>query len=213
MQQRRPAGLLNGWPFVGVAAVAILAVAVAAIAMSADEGEAAARVVRVTARTSVALFLAAFTAAALFRLWPNAWTRWQRRNRRYLGVSFAVSHGVHLAAIFWLQHVRPVEFAGQVNVITWIGGGLAYVFIAAMTATSFDRTAHMIGPRAWKILHTAGSYYIWLIFANSYLARALSIPAYIPAGALVIFILGLRIAARVSRARARLSPASLRPNR
>lgn len=30
--------------------------------------------------------------------------------------------------------------------------GLAYVFIAAMTLTSFDRAAAAIGPRAWKIL-------------------------------------------------------------
>ncbi len=202
MQQRTPAGLLNGWPFVGVAAVAILAAAVAAIAISPDAGEAAARVVRVTARTSVALFLAAFTAAALWRLWPNAWTRWQRQNRRYLGVAFAVSHGVHLAAIFWMQHVRPVEFAEGVNAITWIGGGLAYVFIAAMTATSFDRTAQMIGPRAWKILHTVGSHYIWLIFANSYFGRALAMPEYIPAAALVLLALGLRIAARVAGPRA-----------
>ena len=198
MQQRRPAGLLNGWPFVGVAAVAILALCGAAIAITPDEGEAAARVVRVTARTSVTLFLAAFTAAALWRLWPNAWTRWQRSNRRFLGVSFAVSHGVHLAAIFWMQHVRPVEVAERVNAITWIGGGLAYVFIAAMTATSFDRTAQMIGPRAWKVLHTVGSYYIWLIFANSYIGRAVAMPEYIPAAALVLLALGLRIAARVA---------------
>ncbi|MGH8236254.1 MAG: hypothetical protein ACREXP_04430 [Steroidobacteraceae bacterium] len=73
MQQHRPAGLLNGWPFVGVAAVAILAAVVAAIAITPDTGEAAARAVRLTARTSVTLFLAAFTAAALFRLWPNAY--------------------------------------------------------------------------------------------------------------------------------------------
>ncbi|HKQ13792.1 MAG TPA: hypothetical protein VJT80_10190, partial [Steroidobacteraceae bacterium] len=119
MQQHRPKGLLNGWPFVGVAAVAILASVLAAIAITPDPGEAAARAVRLTARTSVTLFLAAFTAAALFQLWPNAWTRWQRQNRRYLGVAFAVSHGVHLAAIFWMQHVQPVEFAQRVNAITW----------------------------------------------------------------------------------------------
>jgi sulfoxide reductase heme-binding subunit YedZ len=202
MQQRRLTGLLNGWPLVGVASVAILALVLAAIAITPDTGEAAARTVRLTARTSVTLFLAAFTAAALFRLWPNAWTRWQRSNRRFLGVAFGVSHGVHLAAIFWMQHVQPVEFAQRVNAITWIGGGLAYVFIAAMTATSFDRTAQMIGPRAWKILHTVGSYYVWLIFANSYIGRALAMPEYIPAAALVVLALGLRMAARVARPRA-----------
>jgi DMSO/TMAO reductase YedYZ heme-binding membrane subunit len=78
-----------------------------------------------------------------------------------------------------------------------------------MAATSFDSTARLISRRAWSLLHTLGSYYIWFIFANSYLTRAVSIPAYIPFAALVIFILGLRIAARVSRARVRhISPAS-----
>jgi methionine sulfoxide reductase heme-binding subunit len=202
MQQRRPSGMLNGWPFVGVASAAILAAVLVAVAITPDAGEAAGRAVRLTARTSVTLFLAAFTAAALFRLWPNAWTRWQRSNRRFLGVAFAVSHGVHLAAILWLRHLQPVEFAQSVNAITWIGGGLAYVFIAAMTATSFDRTTQMIGPRAWKILHTVGSYYIWLIFANSYIGRALAMPEYIPAAAIVVLALGLRIAARVARPRA-----------
>ena len=43
MQQHRPKGLLNGWPFVGVAAVAILAAVMAAIAITPDPGEAAAR--------------------------------------------------------------------------------------------------------------------------------------------------------------------------
>ena len=52
MQQHRPKGLLNGWPFVGVASVAILAAVLAAIAITPEPGEAAARAVRLTARTS-----------------------------------------------------------------------------------------------------------------------------------------------------------------
>ncbi len=52
-------------------------------------------VIRFTARTSLVLFCLAFSAAALARLWPNASTRWLRRNRRYLGVSFAASHAIH----------------------------------------------------------------------------------------------------------------------
>ena len=102
------------------------------------------------------LFLLAFTASALWQFWPNAWTRWQRQNRRYLGVSFAVSHAIHLAAILMLGQVAPAELAREADIVTVIFGGLAYLFIAAMTLTSFDRTAAAIGPRAWKILHTVG---------------------------------------------------------
>jgi hypothetical protein len=56
-------------------------------------------VIRFTARTSLLFFCMAFSAAALARLWPNAWTHWQRRNRRALGVTFAASHGIHAVAI------------------------------------------------------------------------------------------------------------------
>jgi methionine sulfoxide reductase heme-binding subunit len=190
--------LLRGWPLVGAMAFVILAGS-AAILLSDGHVEAVRRVIRVTARSSIVLFLLAFTAAAVWRFWPNAWTRWQRQNRRYLGVSFAISHFVHLAAILELRRIAP-EVVGA-NAITWIFGGLAYVFVAAMTITSFDRTTRMIGPRAWTILHTTGSYYIWLIFANSFVARAVQMPAYIPVAALVVGALGLRIAARIARSR------------
>lgn len=203
----------EGWSIVGTVAVALTLVVTMEAMMASAPVEGVRGIIRATARSSFALFSLAFTASAVCYFWPNAWTRWQLRNRRYLGVSFALSHFVHLLAIFALGRIAPAELAAETNAITWIFGGLAYVFIGLMTATSFDSTARLIGPRGWSVLHTVGSYYIWLIFANSYLARAASIPAYIPAGALVIFILGLRIAARVSRARARLSPASLRPNR
>jgi methionine sulfoxide reductase heme-binding subunit len=202
----------EGWSIVGAVAVALILVVTMEAMMAGAPVEGIRGIIRATARSSFALFSLAFTASAACYFWPNAWTRWQLRNRRYLGVSFALSHFVHLLAILALGRIAPEELA-ETTAITWIFGGLAYVFIGLMTATSFDSTARLVSPRAWSLLHTVGSYYIWLIFANSYLARAVAIPAYIPAGAFVILILGLRIAARVSRARARLSPASLRPNR
>jgi methionine sulfoxide reductase heme-binding subunit len=191
----------QGWLFVGAAALVVL-VSVGVIALTTgDPVEAVRRAIRVTARFSIVLFLLAFTASAAWRFWPNAWTSWQRRNRRYLGVSFAVSHFTHLGAIAALGRLAPAELAADANAITWIFGGLAYVFIAAMTLTSFDRTAKMLQPRAWSLLHTTGSYYVWLIFANSYVSRALLMPEYIPIVMLIMLALVLRIAARVSRSR------------
>jgi hypothetical protein len=55
-------------------------------------------VIRFTARTLL-FFCLAFSAATLARLGPSSSTRWQRRNRRYRGVTFAASHGIHAAAI------------------------------------------------------------------------------------------------------------------
>jgi DMSO/TMAO reductase YedYZ heme-binding membrane subunit len=192
--------ILQGWPLVAVA-VLVIALTCAALWLTTADAVAALRaIIRFTARSSLTLFLLAFTAAALWRFWPNSWTRWQRQNRRYLGVSFAGSHFIHLLAILTLRRLAPEELA-DLPAATWIFGGLAYAFIAAMTATSFDRTARALGPRAWNALHTTGSYYVWLIFANSYISRALMTPEYILPAALVIAALALRIAARIARAR------------
>jgi len=210
---KRSKNAWEGWSLVGAVAVALILVVTMEAMMSSTPVDGIRGIIRATARSSFALFSLAFTASAVCLFWPNAWTRWQLRNRRFLGVSFALSHFVHLLAIVSLGHIAPAQLAAGTDAATWIFGGLAYVFIALMAATSFDSTAQFISRRSWSLLHTVGAYYIWFVFANSYLGRAFSMPAYIPVAALVMFMLGLRIAALVSRTRARLSPASLRPNR
>lgn len=58
--------------------------------------------IRASARSSLLLFVAAFTAGALVRLRSTPATRWTIRNRRWLGLGFAFSHLIHLLAILWL---------------------------------------------------------------------------------------------------------------
>ena len=48
----------------------------------------------------------------------------------------------------------PAAYAAATIAASYIFGGIGYAFIIAMAATSFDRTAAAIGPRAWRILHT-----------------------------------------------------------
>ena len=190
--------LFTGWRMVGIAAVGLAVLVAVIVATVPGEVDALRMIIRATARSSVALFLLAFTASATWFFWPGTFTRWQRSNRRYLGVSFALSHFVHLGAILTLRATAPEEMA-DTAMATWILGGFAYVLIAAMTATSFDRTAQAIGPRAWSILHTTGAYYVWIVFANSYLSRAITMPEYIVPALAVIAALVLRIAAFLRR--------------
>jgi DMSO/TMAO reductase YedYZ heme-binding membrane subunit len=61
---------------------------------------------------------------------------------------------------------------------TYLFGGIGYAFIIAMTATSFDLTAAAIGPRAWRMLHLAGGYYLLLQFMVAFGKRTPDMPAY-----------------------------------
>src|SRR5207244_2311604 len=92
----------RGWPIVGWAAVVIGAMAAAILAVAGAGPDGIRVLIRATARTSVVLFSAAFVASSLARTAPGPATRWLLVNRRYVGVSFAVSHLAHFLAILAL---------------------------------------------------------------------------------------------------------------
>ena len=150
--------------------------------------------IRVTARTSLLLFCAAFVASALAGWWRGRVTRALLAYRRQIGLGFAFSHAVHLAAIVAFARVAPAQFGAVTSIVTYLGGGLGYVFIAAMAATSFDRSARWIGARRWRLLHGVGGYYVWIIFANSYGRRALHDGFYRPMLALLVVAMVTKLA-------------------
>jgi len=188
---------LAGWPIVGWSAL-IVGGMCAGVMTAAGGGEAGVRAaIRLSAKTSLVLFTAAFIASSVRILWPNELTRWMLANRRYIGVSFAASHGIHLLAILALFAVAA-DFS--ISPATLIGGGLAYVFLAAMTATSFDRSAAWLGPRRWRLLHKTGMYYCWFIFFISYLPRMLVESIwYLPLVNILLGAIVVRAAARRRR--------------
>ncbi len=200
---------LSGWKITGVTILGVVAMCAGVYVWMGFTESATRLLVRNTARMSVTLFIMAFTASSLYALFRKPATGWLLQNRRYIGVSFAAAHAVHFALLVVLFYAFPQPFRGNLGATTVIGGGLAYVFIALMTATSFDRTAALIGPRKWRVLHTVGAYYIWILFAQSYFPRALKDPWYVPFAALLVLGLLARVlawqSARVKQTRVSVS--------
>jgi methionine sulfoxide reductase heme-binding subunit len=187
--------LTSGWPLLASTAAALVLMS-AGILLYRPNINGLHAVLRATARTSLLFFLMAFTASALWKLWPSAWTRWQLSNRRYLGLSFATSHTVHLMAIVGIALAEPRQFWEDNDTVSLAIGGLAYAFIVAMAATSFDRSANWLGARWWKILHTVGAYYIWLTFLIIFVTFALGAPRYWFGTLILMAALFLRALAR-----------------
>ena len=145
--------------------------------------------VRVTARTSLVLFLAVFLASALQARWPGSVTTWLRRNRRYVGLAFAISHGLHLLAILALRRDFPETFA-HVPWVTVVLGGFGFVVVAVLAATSSDAAVRWLGERRWAGVHRFGVYYLWTIFAVTYARTSL------PLAAALVLALVLRLRRR-----------------
>lgn len=201
----RPAGRrIPWWLFVAVPGVAA-AIATGSIVVQGANADGLLHITRYTARFAFLIFVLVFAAGALAQLFPSATTRWLKRNRRYLGLSFALAHFIHLGALTsWFIAIGEMP-----ETRTILGGGLAYLLIAAMALTSNDWSVRTLGPKVWRRLHLIGIAYVWLIFMNSYLGRLASetppepkVIFAITAG-LGFLALGLRIAAWFARRRTR----------
>ncbi len=189
--------LLEGWNLLGLLSLILLAISGLCLASFAYEVAGVRMVIRITARTSLVLFALAFGAQAMLTLWPSALTR------RQLGLAFAVSHTIHAAAILAFARMDPQGFHEHAMPGTLVSGGIAYAFIIAMAATSFDRTAAWMGPAAWRMLHWLGGYYLWMSFIVTNGKRIGQSPLYALPVVLMLVLLALRI---VARRRTRLLP-------
>lgn len=180
---------LQKWQLVKYSTI-LIASAFAFILLANGINESSFRIaIRFTARSSCILFLAAFGASSLRKLNPNTATNWLLSNRRYLGLSMAISHGFHAVAIAGVAILTSENMVRDNH-----GANLGYLFIILMTITSFKRPAAILGRRNWKILHTIGMYYLWLSFTVAFSERLHeSWLFYLPIVTLLILALILRL--------------------
>lgn len=147
--------------------------------------------IRVSAQISFFLFCAAFGASSIHRLVKKSWSYWLRMNRRYLGISFALSHWIHLFFLILLQtNFHPVFIKAAPFSI--FAGGMAYLFLTLMFLTSFPAFARYLSKKQWTLLHTIGGYWIWTIFMSGYTKRAMTEWEHIPYVVILLTILSLR---------------------
>ncbi|MBV7483109.1 ferric reductase-like transmembrane domain-containing protein [Bordetella sp. BOR01] len=206
----------RGWQLFGLIALAVLAFTLGAMQLYPDQADSVRSAIRVTARTSFVLFLTAFVASALAVLIPSGFTRGLVRQRRYIGLGFAFSHLVHAIVIYTYGQLNLEFWPGR----SWIAntpGTIGYVFIILMALTSFQGPARLIGPAAWKRLHTTGMWVIAAVFCYSYFMRipmdaVYAIPYGILFAAVVVRLLGKQAQAvkrrQAARDASRVQPAA-----
>lgn len=190
---------MRGWRLVVCLFLAMLLLNSLLFALGGDPVSALRLTIRSTARISLALFCLAFGASAFYRLWPGAWSRWLLTNRRSLGLSFALSHLIHLIVVILFARTDSALFHALTQPAGIAFGGFSYLVIAAMAATSFDGAVRWLGPNRWRWLHLIGGYEIWLQFMVSMGRRAAVNPSYVPFVILLLSVLAVRIIAMRKR--------------
>ncbi|MBG0809963.1 hypothetical protein IY145_11290 [Methylosinus sp. H3A] len=157
-------------------------------------------VVSMTARVSAILFCLAFSASALHGLWSTPWSRWQLRNRRYLGLAFAGLQTLHVVALISFATLAPASFETAVGgIVIGIFGIAGYLTVVVLALTSFERTSEMLGPARWRALHRSGSYFIWFILVVAFALHLLRAPSLIYANVEMAMLLASLVLRHIPR--------------
>lgn len=183
---------ITGWRLVALTALVSSFTALGLLTLQDGDVDSVRLLIRITARVSLGFFCLAFSATAANRIWPNGLTRWQVANRRYLGLSFAVSHLIHAVAITIFIGYYAREFH-EVHPGSNVPGGIGYLFLLAMTVTSFNRTAALVGTRLWRVLHATGAYVLWTIFLISEVSRVHAGPVHLWFAVPLLLVAGIRL--------------------
>lgn len=194
---------LHGWRLFSLLSLLVLIAAALALWAQPQWMEALRSSIRVTARTSFALFLATFLASSLAALVPSDFTRGLLRERRFLGLAFAFSHAMHAVLIILYVKFFPETFWHGRSAAANIPGSVGYLFIILLTITSFPYAVKLLGARLWKGLHSTGTWVIAGVFFLSFYKR-LPMGSWYPLGfglifSAIVFKLIAKLAAHLRR--------------
>ena len=153
---------LHGWRLFVAIAVVLIAFALTAFALYPDAAEGSRAAIRLTARTSFLLFLAAFTASSFATLLPGPFTRFLLRERRIIGLSFAFSHLLR-SRHHQFRHPQPGVLASTLRAGQPPGHGGLHRHPGAGHHLA-PGLARRMGPTAWRRLHVTGMWIIAAVF-------------------------------------------------
>lgn len=192
--------MFNGWPFFYLIAGLTFAGMVAGWALiGTATPEATVELIRLSVQFASPWIFIAFVTSPLQKLFPGSVSKWLARNRRYTGLSFAAGFGWQAVCIAALFALYPSYYGEQLhNTVDLIGRMASYVFLIAMTVTSFFSVRRKMRSEHWHWLHLVGIWYFWAVIWGTYAEHTLSSAVrtidvvYTVLGLLVLF---LRIAA------------------
>ena len=154
---------INGWSLfwiVSLAMSAVIVVNMLAIDMSSPEG--VSHMIGYSVRWAVPFIFLVVAISASRKLFPGTATNWLLRNRKYIGLIFAVAMAWQGLFIFLMSNFhRDYYFEEIFYLRDELEGSTGYLFLAAMVVTSFRFGRKYLTPKQWRMLHLSGLYFLW----------------------------------------------------
>ena len=102
-------------------------------------------------------------------LFPGHLSMWLMRNRKYIGLCFAVAMAWQGLFIFIMSYFFHDYYFEQVYLFRdELEGSIGYIFLPAMVVTSFHFGRKHLSSKQWKLLHKSGIYFLWAYPFSTY---------------------------------------------
>ncbi len=101
-------------------------------------------------------------ASSIRILFPGVVSNWWIRNRKYVGLVFAVAMAWQAIFIFLLSTFHRDYYFDEVFYFRdELEGSVGYIFLVAMIATSFRAARKRFNTLQWNLIHKSGVYFLW----------------------------------------------------
>ena len=162
--------LLNGWQLFWLVSLPISALVVwEMLATDLTTGAGVSHMIGYAVRFAIPLIFIVTAASALHTLFPGSLTAWLLRNRKYIGLCFAVAMGWQGAFILMMSFLHNDYYYTDIYILRdELEGSVGYLFLTAMVITSFRFGRQRLSPQQWRLLHVSGVYFLWAYPFSTY---------------------------------------------
>jgi len=154
---------INGWRLFWLISVPMsIVMVVAMLGTDISTGSGASHMIGFSVKWAVPFVYLVIAASALPVLFPGSLSMWLLRNRKYIGMCFAVAMAWQGLFIFMMSNFFRDYYYGEIFYLRdELEGSTGYIFLTAMVLTSFQFGRKYLNQTQWKLLHRFGLIYLW----------------------------------------------------
>jgi len=154
---------INGWGLFCLISVPIsLLVIIEMMGTDMSTGQGVSSMIGFSVRFAVPLIFLVVAASSVQALFPGPFPIWWLRNRKYLGLCFAVAMAWQGTFIFMMSlFFRDYYYEDIYLLRDELEGSVGYIFLPAMVLTSFSFARKYLSQKQWKLIHKSGLYFLF----------------------------------------------------
>jgi len=154
---------INGWRLFWLISVPMsLVIVIEMLGTDISTGPGVSTMIGYSVRFAVPFIFLVVAASSVQILFPGPFPMWWLRNRKYLGMCFAVAMAWQGTFILIMSVFFREYYFDEIYLLRdELEGSIGYIFLPAMVVTSFHFGRKHLSSTQWKLLHKSGIYFLF----------------------------------------------------